>query len=163
MKLILSLILATLIAFPANAATAPRQAFASYGTVINAVALDTASESFAINMSNAPANGVWGLMLVWVDVVDADDSTTAVNMACTGSPNGGAKDFVPQECASVVDGLCTSENPSWRKNPSAMTSPKSWFWRVDIEGIPEIECTFTDTGGAAADTITVTVTFATKG
>ena len=59
MKLILSLILAALVAFPAHAAVAPRQAFASYGTVINAVALDTASESFAINMSNTPANGVW--------------------------------------------------------------------------------------------------------
>jgi hypothetical protein len=163
MKLILSLILSTLVAFPAHAAVASRQAFASYGTVINAVALDTASESFAINMSNTPANGVWGLMTVWVSIADADNSTTAINMSCTGSPDGGTTDFTLQDCASVVDGVCTSANASWTKNPAAITSPKRWPWRVDIEGIPEIECTFTDTGGAAADTITVTVTFATKG
>jgi hypothetical protein len=163
MKLILSLILATLIAFPANAATAPRQAFSKYGTVITTTALSASSTSFTVNLDNAAVNGTYGLAIVWVSIVDASNSVTAINMICTSSPNGGVTDYTLQDCASVVDGVCTSANASWTKNPAAITSPKRWPWRIDIEGLPELECTFTDTGGDGSDTISVDLTFATKG
>lgn len=153
------------IGFPLSAHAAPGllQKFSSYGTVINAVALDAASSSFSVNMDNPAVNGIWGLMVVWVSIADADNSTTDIHMVCTGSPDGGTTDYTLQDCDSITAGVCTSVGASWTKNPSAITSPKRWPWRVDIEGFPEVECVFTDTGGAAADSISVTVTFATKG
>lgn len=147
---------------PAFAAE-PLRAYSKYGSPIDGVALDAASSSFAINASESPdRNGVWGLMVVWVTITDANDSTTAITMTCTGSHDRGATDYTLQSITTAT-GVGTSANSSWVKDPSAITSPKKWPWRVDIEGFPEVECTFTDTGGAAADTIGVTVTFATKG
>lgn len=144
-------------------AAAPKQLYTSYGTVINGVALSAASSSFTVNFDNPATNGIPGLMVVWVSVTDASNSVTAINMTCTGSHNGGTTDFTLQDCSSVAAGSCTSVGASWVKDPSAITSPKRWPWRVDIEGVPEVECTFTDTGGDASDSITVFVTFATKG
>lgn len=142
---------------------APKQMYSPYGTVINGVALSAASSSFTVNFDNPTTNGIPGLIVVWVSVTDASNSVTAINMSCTGSPNNGTTDYTLQDCSSTAGGVCTSANASWTKDPSAITSPKRWPWRVDIEGMPEVECVFTDTGGDASDSITVTVSFATKG
>jgi hypothetical protein len=163
MKLILSLILSAIISTQALAATQPLQKFAKYGTVITTTALSASSTSFTVNLDNPATNGVWGLAVLWVSIVDADNSVTAINASCTASPNGGVTDFTLQDCSTLASGVCTSSNASWTKNPSAITSPKRWAWRADIEGFPEIECTFTDTGGDGSDSITVELTFATKG
>ncbi|OFW58400.1 MAG: hypothetical protein A2Y75_01445 [Candidatus Solincola sediminis] len=163
MKLIPSALLAATISTQALASTQPRQTYAFYGRVINAVALSTASSSFTVDLTAPTTNGIFGLMTVWVSIADADNSTTALNMSCTGSHDGGTTDYALQDCATLTNGVCTSVGASWTKDPSGITTPKRWPWRVDIEGFPEVECTFTDTGGAAADSITAYVTFATKG
>lgn len=144
-------------------AAEPLRAYGWYGSPINGVALDAASSSFTVIPSEYPErNGVYGIMVVWVTITDSNDSVTAINMSCTGSHDRGATDYTLQDI-TVAAGVGTSVNSSWTKDPSGITSPKKWPWRVDIEGMPEVECTFTDTGGNSSDTIGVTVTFATKG
>lgn len=143
------------------AASQPLEKYSKYGTVINDLDL-SASRSFEVNLSPGQLGGVWGLMTAYICVTDADDSVTALNMSCTTSHDGGSTDYTLQDCA-VSSGACTSSDASWTKNPSAITSPKCWPWRVDIESLPHIECTITDTGGDASDTLNVVATFATKG
>ena len=155
-------LLATLLLSAPALASGAQQKF-STGPAIVATALSAASTSFTQIFDAPSQQGIWGLMTAFICITDADNSTTAINMSCTGSPDRGTTDYTLQDCSSVTGGVCTSANASWTKNPAAIASPKCWPWRVDIEGLPEIECTFTDTGGAAADTIAVTVTFATKG
>lgn len=152
---------------PVLAATGPLHAYSKYGTVISAATLDASSTSFAINQDNATTAGIYGEMTVWIVVADSAsgagaNSVTALNMSCTGSPDGGATDYTLQDI-SVAAGVGTSVNASWTKDPSGITTPKKWPWRVDTEGYPEVECTFTDTGGDVNDTLGVIVTFATKG
>ena len=127
---------------------------------IAATAMDAASSTFEVE--NAKLAGVYGLLLVLVTVTDANDSTTAVTMTCTTSADNNSTDYTLQVCTTAA-GACTSSNASWVKDPSAITSPKRWVWRVDVEGLEDYECTFTDTGGAAADTIAVSAYAAVKG
>jgi hypothetical protein len=163
MKLILSFLLAVTISTQASAATQPKQSYAKYGTVIGTTALSASSTSFAVNLDSATTSGIWGLAIIWVTITDASNSVTAIHASCTSSRDGGTTDFAIQDCATLTDGVCTSVGTSWVKDPSGITSPKRWVWRGDIEGLPELECTFTDTGGDGSDFIKVELDFATKG
>jgi hypothetical protein len=124
------------------------------GTLVNNLGLD-ASRSFSVA---ATAIQGAGLLTLYISVTDANDSVTALGMTCTSSPDGGTTDYTIQDC-TVASGACTSSNASWTKDPSGISSPKLWPWRVDIEGLigdgSNIECTFTNTGGVAADKLTV--------
>lgn len=161
-KLINSLIAVAVLAAPLSvgAATDPLRKFAIYGQGISTTTLDASSSSFTVKLDAPSANGIWGLMIAWVTTVDADNGVSAITMSCTGSPDGGTTDYTLQSCATA-SGVCTSSDASWVKNPGANTT--RWPWRVDIEGFPEIECTFTDTGGDSSDSVAVYITFATKG
>jgi len=153
---------AALILAAALSVAGPMQKYASYGRVIDAATLDASSATFGVDISAPQSNGIWGLMTVWVCLTDANDSVTALNMSCTGSRDNGTTDHTLEDC-TMASGVCTSNSASWTKSLAAITSPKCWVWRVDVEGLPNAECTFTHTGGAAADLLTVFATFATKG
>jgi hypothetical protein len=155
--------LAGLVVLPINTAESTsrgRRSFGSMGTVITSTTLDAASSTFEVENHNHYTDGLWALMSVWVKVTDGDNSVTAITMSCTGSEDQNTTDFTLQSCV-VASGACTSSNASWVKDPSGMTT-KNWVWRVDIEGVPDIECTFTDTGGDASDSIIVGASFAMK-
>lgn len=159
-RILLGLSVFVCLSSTAYASQEPLRAYGRTKVQIDASALDASSTSFSL--TNLPTTGTWGLLMVYVSITDSDNSTTAINMSCTGSTDDNSTDYTLQDVA-VAAGVGTSTNLSWTKNPSAITSPKRWLWRVDIEGIEDIECTFTDTGGAAADSITVTTVLATKG
>jgi len=160
MKRLLALCLFVfLIALPVQSATGPKNPYVSLGTKIASLGLD-AARSFEIE--NLRQSGIWGLMVVYIHLTDADDSTTALNMICTGSEDNNTTPYALHDC-TIAAGLATCVNVSWTTDPSGVTSPKAWIWRIDIEGIEDIECTFSDTGGLAADKLKVDVTLAKKG
>lgn len=156
------LLILALVFFCGDAYGQTTNKYAVYGTVIDAQTM-AAPRSFTIVRQNPAYYGVYGLTTLWICLTDADNSVTDLTMTCTGSPNDGTTDYTLQDCSTLVAGVCTSVNASWSKNPSAISSPKCWPWRVDTEGVAELECTFTPTGGAAADLLSVYATFAVKG
>lgn len=140
----------------------PKQLTIDIGNLIATTTLDAASTSFTV--SQTPNSGGYGLLLVYVQVTDASNSVTALNLSCTtarSNINSGAA-YTAQSCTTAT-GVCTSSNASWTKDPSGITSPKRWVWRVDVEGFEDITCTFTDTGGDSSDSIRVEGAWATKG
>lgn len=153
--------LAVFLAVPAMA-TQPLQKYARYGEVVALTALSAASSSFEIE--NIQHRGTWGLAVIYVNLLDADDGVSAINMTCTASTDDNTTDYMMPDCP-VSAGTATCTQITWVFDPSGHTSAdnKYWVWRVDIEGYEDFECTFTDTGGDGSDFIQVELAFATKG
>jgi len=150
-----------------NYITKPQPACSDATTCITAVGTD-ASRSFKVDNTIqgtfAPVGS--GLLLVWVALTDANDSVTGVSLACTGSYDDNTTDFRIPSCPWDSVNLrfnCESGSLFW--NPSDETSAdiKYQVFRYDVEGIEDLECTFTFTNGAAGDTITARQSFAVKG
>lgn len=144
------------------AACAPgtQSKFANYGTVITTTTLDASSSSFSFANQQASTDGTWDIATVWVTAIDADNGVSAITMSCTGSKNNNTTDYTLQS-VDVSAGVGTSTDASWVKNPGANTT--RWPWRIDIAGFPSVECTFTDTGGDASDSIAVDLSLAMEG
>lgn len=121
--------------------------------------LDEASTTVTVNLQKAKAS--WGLAVIYVTVTDASDGVTDISMACTTSEDGGTTPFYLSSC-DVSAGACTSSLASWSYDPQAVTSPKRWVWRVDIEGLKDLACEFSDTGGDVSDVLAVSVSLAAK-
>lgn len=144
----------------AQAGVGPLNRNSSLGTLLSTTTLDASSTS--ITWDAEMKQGSWGELIIYVTVTDGSNSVTALNMTCYGSKNGGTTLYTLQSI-SVASGVGTSYDASWTKDPSAITSPKRWIWRVDIEGIEDAKCIFTDTGGDASDSISAIVDLAVKG
>ena len=83
-------------------------------------------------------------------------------MTCQGSRDDGTTVYDLQVC-ETASGVCTTFDASWSIDPAG-TATDRFIWRVDFEGIEDIKCTFTPTGGATTvDTISVFVSACTKG
>lgn len=154
-----------LLGAPARAEVGPKQLVINLANpVIATTALDASSSSFSWTQ---PSNqGAFGLLMVYVQLTDADDSCTAITMSCTSArTNMNSGNVYTLQSCTTASGVCTSSDSSWVKDASGNTSSdiKRWVWRVDIEGLEDGTCTFTDTAGAAADSIRVDAAFATKG
>lgn len=113
------------------------------------------SRSFSINRDNTA--GGFGVLTLWVTLTDANQSITRFDATCTVSDDGNASDYTPQDCTAGA--TCTSTDAGiWQKaTPTSGVTTKRWPWRLDVNGLPDIECTFSvGTGsGAAADLLTV--------
>ncbi len=154
------LVLATAIVLGALAAGLPCTAKASteglaarvcLGEKIEITTLDAANTSFTINRSNAWQG--WDLMIVYISVVDGGaSSVTNVTMSCTASEDDNTTPATIQDCTTAA-GVCTSNDAGWEKDPAS--TGQRWAWRVDISGFQDIECTLTDDGGDASDSIQV--------
>jgi hypothetical protein len=106
--------------------------------------------------------GGYGILTNYITTVDDDASVTNLTMKCQGSRDDGATLYDMQVC-EVASGVCTTFDASWSTDPAA-TATDRWIWRVDFEGVEDIKCTFTPTGGAATvDTLSVFVSACTKG
>ncbi len=162
LRFIFALMLGLTVPLAARAEPVPLHRYAAYGRVINAATLDASSTTFSVDISQPDQRGVWSIATLWLCVTDADNSVTAITLAMTASRDNGTTDYSLQDC-SLSSGTCTSSNSTWVKNPSAMTSPKCWVWRIDTEGFAHIEGTVTDTGGTADDSLTAYVTFGIRG
>jgi hypothetical protein len=150
---------------PASLSAGDLHKRASYGEVIAATTTLASSRSFEIeNTIQGREGGTWGLMLLWVAITDANDSETGVSLSCTASEDNNTTDWRIPACvwsAANTRYDCEAGPLFW--NPSDETSPKRQLFRIDVEGIEDIECTFAFTGGASADFIEVRASFAMKG
>lgn len=151
-------IVITIATVHASAGTALLDGFGDLGTQISSTALSAASSTFQVKNYAAKTGGTWPIMVVYISTLDADNGVSAITMSCTGSKNQNSTDYTLQDI-TVSSGVGTSADASWVKDPGANTT--RWPWRVDVRGFPDVECTFTDTGGDASDTITVDVSFST--
>ena len=160
MKKLFAFVLVALLAAPIHASVGPKNAYAPSVRQINATTI-AGAETPSFDIQNAHNSGVWGVLVVYVSVVDTGDGVTALNMTCTASDDNNTTAYTLADC-DVSSGVCTTYMASWTFNPRGVTSPKRWVWRVDIEGLEDIKCTFSDTGGGAGDTLTVYTALAVK-
>lgn len=129
------------------------------GELIDDQGLD-ATRTFEIN--HDVEGEVWGVMVVYVQVTDADDSVDALTMSCSTSLDNNNTNYAIQSITASA-GVGTSTDASWVKDASSIASPKRWAWRVDIEGMADVRCSFSQAAGAAADKLDVSVSLAVKG
>ena len=118
-------------------------------TLINDVALNAAAGTRTFALTEQDMRG-YGILTVFVDF--AHSAATDVQMVCSASDDQGTTDFPVQSCA-VAAGVCTSTDANWTK---AVAGNDEWIWRVDIVGIPYLECVFSGTSGGASDKVVVT-------
>jgi hypothetical protein len=125
--------------------------------VIDAAGMD-ASRSFSLDQNNW--FGGYDVMVLMVDLTDANSSITQLDIDCTGSIDGNTKDYEPQEC-SVAAGVCTANDTQIQKATPATSTDG---YRLDISGYPDWECTFSVGGGsgASADLLTVDIRLCTE-
>jgi hypothetical protein len=169
-KLLFALGLVSVLALPASAVSqtiGPRQYVVKNGVQISAAPMDGSGASMAFTLDTEKDGGGLGILNIFVEVVDANNSVTQVVMTCTSNPGDGLN-YKNQSLNCASTGACTSYPITFVANstagqPLADASPKLWHWRMDIEGENKTTCTFTNTGGAAADLLTVTARSATKG
>ena len=123
-----------------------------------------APRSFTVSVGDI-REGAYGLALIYVSITDANDSETGVSLDCTASEDENVTSYRIPACVWDNTNLrynCEAGPLFW--NPSDETSPKRQVFRVDFEGMVAFKCTFTFTGGAAADSIHVPrVVLSTKG
>ena len=134
--------------------------YVKYGKVLNAVTM-AAPRSFTKAVTSPETNGVPDLTVLWVCLTDANNSVTLLTWSCTASHDGGTTDYTMQDTQSSA-GTATFTDWIGQKIPTNIASPKCWPIRLDTAGFPEIECTFTPTGGAAEDLLTVSLSYANK-
>lgn len=162
-KTVVTSIIIGLVAAPVSISTqtasaAEMEANKPLGTLVDAATLDAASASATVSPESSLG---FGLLLLHITVdEDSGNDITAISMTCASSIGG--YNYALQSC-TTIDGEATCYEATWTHDPSGTSNPKRWLWRVDIEGLRGVTCTFTDIGGIAADTITVVGTLATKG
>lgn len=145
---------------------APSLAFAGGGTQlcsavvteVSALGMDS-SRSFSYN---GPATSVYGEATLFLDLTDGNTSITTFTTTCTVSHDGNTTDYTPQECTSTAGTYACVDTGVWTK---ASPGTKRWAIRLDLEGFPDFECTFSVGGGAGAagDVLTVKRQLCTKG
>jgi hypothetical protein len=151
MKKFLAVLFAILIPTTLSAqSVGPRNANRYLGSLIASTTLNSATPSFTYSGEYG-----WGLLNLYVHVTDTNDSVTEITMTCTDSTDAGTTNYDIQEC-KMSNGACTSYKATWVAG-EATGEPLNgtaddvyWLWRVDIEGMASVKCTFTVTGGSAA-------------
>lgn len=134
------------------------QACSSVVTQVDALAM-TSSRSFSYN---GPASSDYGLATVYIDLTDSNSSITTFTATCTVSHDGNSTDYTPQECSSSSGTYTCVDTGVWNK---ATPGTKKWPLRLDLEGYPDFECTFSVGGGSggSGDLLTVKTQLCTKG
>lgn len=127
--------------------------------VISAQTMES-SRSFSYDGQNT--SGGYDLLIIWIELTDANTSITTFRTTCTVSRNGNTTDYTPQVDA-VAAGVSTQTDAGiWDK---ASPGSKNWPIRLGLSGYPDFECTFSVQAGsgAAADLITVYARLCTEG
>ena len=105
----------------------------------------SAAPSFSVNLNNAYG---YDLAVVWVELTDANSSILTFQAVCTVSRDGNTTDSVPQKSTiDLLTGIATQTDVNtWQK---ASPGTKNWPIRLDLEGFPDFECTFSAVAGVA--------------
>lgn len=125
---------------------------ADMGIVINGLGLN-ASRAFEHEGTNR-IDG-WASMTLFVDLTDADDSITRLDLTCTGSHDNNTTDYEIQDC-TIAAGVNTCVDGGVVQKAVA-DNQRAPVYRVDVSGFADFECTFSvgAGAGAAADVLTV--------
>lgn len=160
MKKFLVLLAVLAVSATAYAAVGTVPYYKLYGKVIDAATMAQA-RSFTRAVTLPETNGTPDLTVLWVCLTDANNSVTLLAWTCTASWNSGTTDYTMQDTNSSA-GTATYVDWTGQKVPTNITSPKCWPIRLDTAGFPELECTFTPTGGEAGDLLNVYLSYASK-
>lgn len=162
----IGIILAALLAFPASLG-ARKDSGSNLNARLNGgiTAGSTLAATRTATFSSGELTG-FGLLLLYVEITDADDSETGVSLECTAQPVSGKKKYRIPTC--VFDNVTTrfdcEEGPLfWNPSDETAADTKLQVFRVDVEGLTNASCAFAFTGGAAADSIEVVAFGAVKG
>ena len=118
--------------------------------------------SRSLSYDGANTSGGYDLLVLWIQLTDADSSITTFRTTCTVSRDGNTTDYTPQ-VDTVTSGVATQTDSGIFEKASPGT--KSWPARMGIAGYPDFECTFSVAAGAGADVdlLTVHARLCTKG
>jgi hypothetical protein len=120
----------------------------------------TSSRSLSYDGQNA--SGGYDLLVLWVQLTDANSSITTFRTTCTVSNDGNTTDYTPQ-VDEPVSGVATQVDAGIFDKASP--GSKKWTVRLGISGYPDFECTFSVQAGAGAgaDLLTVNARLCTEG
>lgn len=134
-----------------------------FGASTEGIAAQTLASSRSLAIASDQLTG-YDTLVLWVTVTDANNSETGVSVSCTGQMAGAGNAYRIPACQWDATNLrynCEAGPLFW--NPSDETSPKRQIFRYRTLGAPNATCTFSFTGGAAADAIDVTAFAAATG
>jgi hypothetical protein len=118
----------------------------------------------------------YGLAMLYTTITDANDSETGVMLSCRGYRGlGGTTAYVIPACPwdstnlrydcddTAVSTIAYGAVQYWNPSDETAADTKSRVFRIDVEGFRKVDCSYRFTGGAAGDSIQVTIDLATKG
>lgn len=79
------------------------------------------------------------------------NSATAVTMTCSASEASGGT-YKPLQVLSFVGATANSDTMTWSQ---AVAGDEDWVWTVNLNEYRYLKCTFSGTGAAASDTLTI--------
>jgi len=161
-KFLLCLLAAIVLLFPSHAmaVAGPKNAYEFKGTVIDGLDLST-TRSFTVSVSSPAIMGIYGLMVVYACVNDANGSVSDLRSTCSAYHTSGGQPYTVQVCKTYVDGVCELTDGKWFKDPGVGLT--CYEFRADIEGFPIVGCDFVPTGADGDESLTVNVGMAVKG
>jgi hypothetical protein len=114
------------------------------GVLVDGLAMSS-SRSFAVNTRSASG---YGVLTLFTSLTDANTSITRLDLTCTGSDDSNTTDYEFEDC-TVSAGVATCvDGGVWQKASPGSTK---FARRVDVNGVPDLECTYsvgTGSGGA---------------
>jgi len=120
--------------------------FNDYGAIVSAQGLDSAKTSTCIDIHR------YSRMTLELSSVDANDSVTAVTMACKYSRDAACATVYNMTSITWSTGTGTSVDALWSH---ATGTTDAWAWEFDVNAL-YMHCVLDATGTpAAADTVTV--------
>lgn len=96
---------------------------------------------------------VRGLTFMMFHIEHTNDSATDIRMQCQSSSDGTSWGYIQVLAPVPATGIADSVPFIWKQDVSG---DEDWPWTVPIMGYVYLRCTFSATGGAAADKLTVT-------
>lgn len=129
-------------------------------TATSPIAGQTMASARSFEVENVPTQPRWQTMTMYAALTDADNSVSDMAVSCTGSIDNNTTDYRIPVCQwSSSDKKINCEEGTIHWNPSDEASVKKQVFFVTVATVEDYECTFTPTGGAAADLLTVDTTY----
>lgn len=131
-----------------------------YSDVDRSITVSSAAfTTLALNASKTTdAIQTVGFRFITFSMVYVYNSATAVTMTCSHSETSGGT-YKTIQVLSYSGATANSEPHVWSQ---AVSASENWSWRVNLHGYNYLKCTFSGTGAAVTDTLTVTAKLGTE-
>jgi hypothetical protein len=152
MHRIITTLLVLSLAAPVAAGEEGRALQYGLGTLLNGVALNAVAATRTANIDLQNERTGYDVLALHIAHTNASGALT-ITMDCFNDPDAGDAVTAQLQDCTVSTGTCTSSDADWSK---AVTTSKTWVWRVDVAGLPgQVNCVFAASGAGATDTILV--------